>query len=205
MGSRDVVRLFFSTMLIGSVSTAILSVAIRHVDYAEPLSKGDFEEVLMLLLWFVGIGLLFSLVSQMGFFAYLTIHRIGLGFFRTESLWNAVQVVAIVFALGDFLYFQQLLHQGQEGGRHIFTAIMIVVIAILTAYVKSKQTNQHAFVPTLFFMIVVTMIEWIPGIRADENGKWLYFMLYSLIICNIYQLLMLHRMQRQEQTAEISG
>ena len=35
------------------------------------------------LLWLFGIGLIFSLVSQMGFFAYLTVHRFGLGIFKS--------------------------------------------------------------------------------------------------------------------------
>ncbi len=195
IGSQKLVRLFVSTMFIGGISTAVFSTVVRWSDYNKTLSRGDIGECIILLLWFGGVGILFSLVSQMGFFAYLTIHRIGLGFFRSEFLWNGVQIILILFALGDFLYFQQVLHQQEGTGMHILSAIAITMIAFLVAYIKSKQTNKHAFVPSLFFIIVVTMIEWIPGIRADENAQWLYFMLYPLIICNIYQLFMLHKLQ----------
>ena len=50
------------------------------------------------------MGFLFSVISQMGFFAYLTVHRFGLGIFKSVSLWNAVQVVLILFVLFDFVY-----------------------------------------------------------------------------------------------------
>jgi KinB signaling pathway activation protein len=41
-------------------------------------------------------------------------------------------------------------------------------------------------------MFVVTTIEWVPALRANEES-WLYLMLIPLLICNAYQLLILHK------------
>ncbi|KHF28867.1 hypothetical protein LR68_02251 [Anoxybacillus sp. BCO1] len=59
-----------------------------------------------------------------------------------------------------------------------------------------RETNKEAFIPALFFMVVVTVIEWFPVLRINEEN-WLYLMLFPLLICNAYQLLMLHRLLRK--------
>ena len=58
--------------------------------------------------------MIFSVVSQIGFFAYLFIHQFGLGVFRTISLWNAVQLVLVAVVLFDLVYFRFQAFAGSE-------------------------------------------------------------------------------------------
>jgi len=45
----------------------------------------------------------------------------------------------------------------------------------------------------LFFMVVVTVLEWVPVLKTNDEG-WLYFMLFPLLVCNAYQLLVLSKL-----------
>ncbi|MED4869618.1 KinB-signaling pathway activation protein, partial [Geobacillus stearothermophilus] len=131
--------------------------------------------------------------SQAGFFAYLTVHRFGLGMFR--SLWNAVQLVLIIFVLFDLVYFRYMVFadKGDSIIPYVLTALFILAVGLAVAYIKSAQTNKGAFVPALFFMVVVTVIEWFPVLRINDRD-WLYLMLIPLLVCNAYQLLILHKL-----------
>jgi KinB signaling pathway activation protein len=62
---------------------------------------------------------------------------------------------------------------------------------------------MSAFIPALFFMIVVTTIEWVPVLRVNEES-WLFLMLFPLIVCNAFQLLMLPKLN-QRSIEERSG
>lgn len=197
MKSRDVVRLFFSTLVVGGISTVCVSFIERWGEYSELLLRGEIRQIFSLLLWFICVGFMFSLVSQMGFFAYLTVHRMGISIFRTIRMWNVVQIILILVAVGDFLFFQSILDVLQTRLEQLSVIVGLVFIAIVVAYIKVGQTNRSAFIPSMFFMIVVTLVEWIPAISADDNGSWLYHMLIPLLICNGYQLLMLYSLQQK--------
>ena len=42
-------------------------------------------------------------------------------------------------------------------------------------------------------MIVGTLVEWVPVLRVNETS-WLYLMMFALLACNAYQLLILHKL-----------
>jgi KinB signaling pathway activation protein len=195
VNSRKWVRLFLTTLLVGGVTTGFVGFAIKWDEYKPFFLSFDFVEILSVLVWLIGVGFIFSIISQMGFFAYLTVHRFGLGIFRGVSLWNAVQIVLIIFVLFDLFYFRYQLfaEKGEPVLPYLGFPVFILAVGIVTAYFKMKQTNKEAFVPALFFMVVVTTIEWVPALRINEDG-WLYLMLYPLLACNAYQLLILHRL-----------
>ncbi|WP_456277041.1 KinB-signaling pathway activation protein [Bacillus sp. AK128] len=193
MKSRDWVRLFISTLLVGGISTVILGFMIRWSEYQSLFIDVQIGEILSVTFWLLGVGFIFSVISQMGFFAYLTVHRFGLGIFK--SLWKPVQIIIIAFVLFDLVYFryQWFAEEHDRLVGFFIYPIVIFVISLFTAYVKAKQTNNQAFIPALFFMIVVTTLEWVPALRANEES-WLSLMLLPLLICNSYQLLILHRL-----------
>lgn len=195
VNSRHVVRLFFSTLLLGGLSGGVVGFVARWDSFKPLFSSMAFGEILMTFFWLIGVGLIFSVISQMGFFAYLTLHRFGLGFFR--SLWNPVQVVLIFFVLFDLVYFRFITFGKNESVlSYLLVAIILFLAGLIVAYVKSKATNKQAFIPTLFFMTVVTIIEWIPVLRVNDEA-WLYFMLIPLLLCNAYQVLILHKINQK--------
>ncbi|MDX8291914.1 KinB-signaling pathway activation protein [Metabacillus indicus] len=201
MNSRNWVRLFLSTLLVGGITTSITGFALRWGDYKEFFLSFDIVEILSILLWLVGVGFIFSIISQMGFFAYLTIHRFGLGIFRTAALWNAIQIVLILFVIFDLVYFRYQLFaaEGDSVVPYLMVAFFLLLFSAAVAYIKMKQTNKMAFIPALFFMTVVTTVEWVPALRVNE-GDWLYLMLIPLLICNAYQLLLLSKLSQPKKS-----
>ncbi|TCJ76924.1 UNVERIFIED_ORG: KinB signaling pathway activation protein [Bacillus cereus] len=195
MNSRKWVRLFFTTLFLGGISTVILGFVLEWDKYAKFFQNLDVKEILAVSFWLMGVGFIFSVISQMGFFAYLTIHRFGLGMFRSSSLWNSVQLFFIAFVLFDFVYLRSVLIANGEVslGNNILVAGVLFMFGAIVAYIKSKETNKKAFVPALFFMVVVTILEWVPALRINDTD-WLYLMVIPLLLCNAYQLLILHRL-----------
>nr|WP_279326083.1 KinB-signaling pathway activation protein [Bacillus sp. FJAT-47783] len=196
--SRNWVRLFISTLFVGGITTSIVGFLLRWNDYKALFSSFDIVEILSILFWLIGVGFIFSIISQMGFFAYLTIHRFGLGIFRTASLWNAVQLVLIAFVLFDLVYFrfQLFAEEGESYTSYILVALLILLFSLVIAYLKQRQTNSTAFIPALFFMVVVSVVEWMPALRANDKD-WLYLMIIPLLVCNAYQLLILPKITGQ--------
>ena len=199
MNSRKWVRLFFTTLFLGGISTVFIGFVLEWDKYAKFFQNFDGKEILAISFWLIGVGFIFSVISQMGFFAYLTIHRFGLGMFRSSSLWNTVQLFFIAFVLFDFVYLRSVLIANGEVslGNNILVAGMLFVFGAIVAYIKSKETNKKAFVPALFFMVVVTILEWVPALRINDTD-WLYLMVIPLLLCNSYQLLVLHRLIGQK-------
>ena len=54
------------------------------------------------------------------------------------------------------------------------------------------MTNRNAFIPTLFFMCAVSVLEAVPALKLDNAASSL-FMLAPLLVCNAWQILILHK------------
>lgn len=189
MKSRDLVYLFFSTIIIGGISAIVSGLLFKWADIDSAKSF-----LVMILISFL-YGAMWSLLSQMGFFAYLTVHRFGLGIFKGASLWNKVQIVIIAFILFDLFFFYSRNHYD-----NVFIQLLIPIGLLLFGWLvatrKKQQTNQEAFIPTMFFIIVVTTIEWIPALRQDDQTSlWLSFI--PLIVSNTWQVLTLHKLHHK--------
>ncbi|MEH7274454.1 KinB-signaling pathway activation protein [Neobacillus vireti] len=200
MTSRIWVRLFMTTLLIGAITTAIAGFIINWNEYVHYFIDFKIINIVSALFWFSLWGVLYSVISQMGYFAYLTVHRFGLGIFKSVSLWNGIQVVLILFVLFDLVYLRYVTfaNSGDSLLPYIGLAVLLLIPGLVTAWFKAKQTNREAFVPALFFMVVVTVIEWFPVLRVNEQS-WVYLMLISLLACNAYQLLILHKLNLKSQ------
>jgi KinB signaling pathway activation protein len=100
--------------------------------------------------------------------------------------------------LFDLVYLRYEVFAGENESLlpYIGLALLILIAGSVVAYFKSRQTNKTAFIPALFFMIVVTVIEWVPVLRVNEES-WVYLMVFPLLVCNAYQLLMLPRLNEK--------
>ncbi len=77
-----------------------------------------------------------------------------------------------------------------------YVGLLIVLIfgAIATAVQKVKLTGKkHVFISALFFMIVITTLEWTIALMGrDENiNEYVALLLFPLLAVNAYQLLVL--------------
>ncbi|WP_079525213.1 KinB-signaling pathway activation protein [Halobacillus hunanensis] len=199
MTSRKWVRMFLTTLLVGAVLTLLTSFVVKSDSYLRALQPLQLSELLGVLLFFLGFGLIFSVISQMGFFAYLTVNQFGLGVFR--SFWPSIQVFLVAFTLFDLIYFRYRAAEESSVWPFFWTAIVILLLSLLVAWVKAKETNKKAFIPALFFMVVVTTVEWVPALRA-EGSAYVWLMIIPLFVCNAYQLLLLHRLTANHTSTE---
>lgn len=199
VNSRKWVRLFLTTLLLGGVITLITSFIFKRNAYIEVLQPFQLFEVIGLLLFFSGLGFIFSIISQMGFFAYLTVNQFGKSFFK--SLWIPIQIFLVAFTLFDLVYFRYQASEDSSIVPFLLTAVGMLVLSVMIAVIKAKETKAYAFIPALFFMVVVTTVEWVPALRAQDSD-YVWLMIIPLFACNAYQLLLLHRLNNDEKNNE---
>lgn len=151
-------------------------------------------------IFFLVLGLTFAAISMTGFFAYLFVNRMGLNLFK--GYWPTVQVGLVIFVLFDLIYFP---YRASGGDIVIYWFILMaasmLAIGWVVAKIKAKQTKETAFIPTLFFMIVFTSAEWVPGLMVDGTD-YAWLMIIPLLACNAYQILTLHRLPFVEKKTE---
>ncbi|MDA1478247.1 KinB-signaling pathway activation protein [Bacillus changyiensis] len=200
MKSRDLVRFFFSVLGIGAITTSIVGFAVEWGRYKELFLSFEVLEILSVLIWFIGVGMIFSVIAQMGFVIFLTIHRFALEIFRSHSLWNSIQLFLILFVTFDLVYLRFLFFETEDGSLipYLWFPLFILVVGVVVAFLKQKQSSKKTFISALFLMVVYTIMEWFPALRVNEED-WLYFMLFPLLSCNAFQLLMLPRFQSHVQ------
>jgi len=140
-------------------------------------------------------GALISTVSQMGFFAYLTVRYIAVGIIRVKWVWEGLQIFIIFDAFFATVYLSYKSFAGEGGSwvPYIWLPLILLIISFAVAYWKKTKTNKNAFIPTLFFMFVVTLIEMLPVLRYDSVAANIY-MMGTLVACNTWQIMLLHKL-----------
>ncbi|GGB13241.1 hypothetical protein ERX37_05515 [Macrococcus hajekii] len=190
MTIRNLLKFYGTTLLIGLLTTVLVSLLFAYDKLTVFLIKGDIGEFFAALIWFMGYGLLIASISQLAYFSYLFIHQLGHGIFRTA--WKPIQVVITLFAFFDLVYFR-FLRFGQQNGdvvKFIWIPVLVLICAIIVSYYKKKLTNSGVVIPAMFFMIVMTTVELIPFLKVEDT-TWLYCTIFPLLLCNAFQLLMM--------------
>lgn len=192
LNTRILVNFFWKAFWLGGLAGLIASFFIRPEEYLTYMSPFDAMELFGVFVFFLGLGLTFAAVSMTGFFAYLFVNRMGLNVFK--GYWPTVQVGLIIFILFDLVYFP---YRATDGEVAIYWFILIaaamLLIGWIVAKIKAKGTNSTAFIPALFFMVVFTTVEWVPGLMVDGTD-YAWLMIVPLLVCNTYQMLTLHRL-----------
>lgn len=196
MTIRNWVKFFINAILIGGAITGILGLFIRWDDvFAEAFANGQWGEFFAGFAWMVVVGVTMSIISQMGFFAYLTIHQFGVNMFRTLRLWNWVQLLIIAIVIFDLIVFRFTPNADTTKQQVLYGVLLAVLLgtSLITAYFKAKWTTKSTFVSALFFMIVITTLEWLPAlmVKADNIDSWVALLLFPFLSVNAYQLLAL--------------
>ncbi|MCH7323623.1 KinB-signaling pathway activation protein [Solibacillus sp. MA9] len=204
MTIRNWVKFAFWALLIGGLVNAVASLIIRWDFYQPYLTNGEITEFLAAVIWNIILGFTMSVMAQAGFFAYLTLHQVGVNIFRSLTLWNWVQVVLILVVLVDIIVFRFAPGAETAVDWIIYGTLLVVLVgaAILTAIKKVKMTQKpHVFISTMFFMIVVTSLEWIIALvgRQDNIDVYVALLLFPLVAVNAFQILMLPKYNSQSE------
>ena len=204
MTIRNWVKFAFWAMLIGGGVNAIASIFIRWNFYKPFLTNGEIGEFLAAFVWMVFLGMTMSVIAQAGFFAYLTLHQVGVNLFKSLTLWNWVQVLIIIIVIVDIIVFRFVPGAELTQDWLIYGGLLVVLVgsAVATAMKKVKMTNKpHILIPTMFFMIVVTSLEWIIALmgRTENIDTYVSLLLFPLLAVNAYQILMLPKYNMQSE------
>ncbi|WP_128103664.1 KinB-signaling pathway activation protein [Paenibacillus sp. DCT19] len=200
MNLRKWFFLFWTALLIGAAGSLVTGLTMMLLNGEKTNGIADFMLYLLILF---GSGIMISVYSQMGFFAYLILNYMGKGVFPKRG-WQIVQIILTVLALLDVMFLRLFVGEGREPISDIVLGLIILAAAIVTAYVKVKQTNISALVPTLFFMIAVTAVETIGVLRIDSNAATI-FIVVPLLMCNAYQMLILHKLVDSPSEQAVTG
>lgn len=175
--------LFWSTIAIGAAVSMVggLIMLLTDQEFGFLGIKATGFNLLMMFLAGATIGAF----SHMGFFSYLTLNYIALSVFRKKYLWNALQGYTTLFAVFLLGY---LLYEGRTNNLFYWMLPLgLLLFSLVAAWLKVKQTNKSAFIPTMFLMFVITAIEGYPALQGDNNVATVLFMLLPLFACNYYQ------------------
>ncbi|WP_280788977.1 KinB-signaling pathway activation protein [Paenibacillus sp. PastF-3] len=182
-------HLFWTTLLIGAGGAVIAGLALQFVNgKIDFKSVGDFFLYPLILL---GYGMLVSVYSQLGFFAYLILNYMGNGVFP-QKVWKYIQLVFSVLALLELIFLRTVVGGERNVMSDLILGIVILLAAIIVSYFKVKSTNVSALIPTLFFMTAISIVEVIGVLRIGVDSATV-FIVVPLIACNAFQILMLHR------------
>ena len=186
MTLRKWLYLFFTTLLVGGAGGLLAALLLLGYNQQQLPMMEAFDWWINLRDFFLA-GLLFSIVSQAGFFAYMMLNFILRGAMRPTT-WNFVQLAAIGFAI---VYLEMvMLSESNTFVHYIVLPLVIFAFSWLVAYFKVKMTNGQALIPTIFFMVVATTMEAAPALREHSIDAIVTGML-PLLLCNAWQILQL--------------
>lgn len=196
MTIRNWFKFFLNALLIGGLITGIFGLFIRWDDaFSKYFEAGQWGEFFAAFAFMVVMGFTISVIAQMGYFAYLTIHQMGVNIFRTLTLWNWVQLLIIAFVIFDLIMFRFRPNAETTGQIWLYVLLLAVLIitSVVVAIVKANLTKKHTLISALFFMIVVSTLEWLPVlmVRADNVDSWVTLLLFPILAVNAFQLLAL--------------
>lgn len=182
--------MFLHTLWIGWVVGFLTSLAVDFTVYKTYLSPFDGKELIGLFLFYSGKGLVYTVIAQTGFFAYLFVNLYGQNFFK--SFWPTVQVLIIAFVLFDIVYFTS-----KDISLLFRIGLMLVILigGIVIAIIKVRQTNRTAFIPALFVMVVILTLELSLVLRTGEVTE-IILMLVPIFVATAFQLVMLHHVTK---------
>ena len=187
-------RMFLSTLFIG-IAVSMLFGFVQQI--ADPeLELLDAGWVILYLL----SGALYSVLSQLGFFAYMTLNYYANDIFRRKTVWFYVQWACIILGFGYLIGLRAVFFEENNQGWLAYSVFPVVLMAgsVLAAWYKTKLTNPTAFTPTLFFLFVVTALEAVPALRQN-NALSTLSMVIPLFACNAWQILNLHHYLKKKE------
>jgi len=192
---RNWVKFFWNALWIGGGITGILGLFIRWDAFQPYIAAGEYGEFIAAFVWMIFLGFTMSVVAQAGFFSYLTVHQFGVNIFRSLTLWNWVQILISAFVVFDLIFFRFKPAADTPGQfiMYLFLLIILIAVAFVTAHFKAKWTKKSAYISTLFFMIAITTLEWLPALMVQKGNidSWVTLLLFPLLAVNAFQILML--------------
>ena len=197
MTLRKWFHIFWTTLFIGIAISVIMGLILQITD--QDYTFLGVGAVGYNLYYMTLGGAMISVLSQMGFFAYLIVRFIAAGILRSKKTWDFLQLALVIIVLFDLVYLRYSSFAGATLLSYSILPAVMLILSLAVAYFKVKATNNNAFIPTLFFMTVVTILEAVPALKLNNTASSL-FMLAPLFACNAWQILILHKVLEQKKS-----
>lgn len=191
---KKMLYLFWTTTVFGIGSGVATWAILKWIDPKFIFIDTEFSkyELSSLILGILTI----TFISIIGFIAFLFGRFYILGILRNrQKVWTGIQIFFIVLTLFDlfFIRFKKFAGDNDNIFSYLWLPILILAVGIVITIWKVKLTNKHAIVPTLFFMIVITVLETMPSLSVNRM-EYILYMLVPLVVCNAWQILTLHKL-----------
>ncbi|TLS48382.1 KinB signaling pathway activation protein [Paenibacillus antri] len=196
------ISLFLSTLGIGIGAALVVGAFVFMINPEVTPSTMGVEGILFNVIQTVTVGALLGAFSHMGFFAYLTVNLFAQGIFKNKLLWTYVQVFFIVVVSGYAAMLR--VPEGENMLPYFVLPGLVVIGGYFVARRKAAETNRKSFVPTMFFMTAVTLLEAVPALQ-QFNAYGTVMMVLPLFLCNAWQILRLHKILTPVATGEPAG
>lgn len=168
-----------STLLLSAVASLVLTFALQPW-----LGSPKWLHYLL-------TGLTLGAVAELGLFSYQIFSWLCRGFIRSQTVYQGLLAIIFLIVGANLLY----LFDQKYSPIYLTVPVVMFFVSLAIATWKSVLTSWHAWIPTLFFMFVVTTLEAIPSIDARGVSVPLaviFFTVTILLLCNAWQILRLH-------------
>lgn len=196
-------KLFTKTIGLGGLVCVIIGLFMMFTSvefgfFNVELTEGSrFGAIVVNVLLMLFAGCTIGAFCHMGFFAYLTLNYIALSIFRKKYLWYTIQAYSTAFVLVLVGY---LLYEVKTNNWFFWTFPLVLAVAsLLFTYLKVKSTKKEAFIPTMFLLVVMTIILSTPVLKLEYNLSAVIFMVAPVFLCNAYQNHMLGVITNKEK------
>lgn len=146
--------------------------------------------------WFVGLisGAFLATTSLMGFWAYLTLNFIA-AMTVPRRVWRWAQALILVLVLYDMLWWRYHIdavrhlasHTGL--GTYLVEGLWPLTVAVIAAVFKRRMSGRGSFLPSVFYLYVFTIVDWLLVIRAESQAAIVNQTGLVMMACNVYLLL----------------
>jgi KinB signaling pathway activation protein len=143
--------------------------------------------------WYTGMieGGFLATTSLMGFWAYLTLNFIA-RITLPRRVWRWMQMLILALVLYDMFYVryhvEHLRHTDVSYTPYLIQAAWPLGVAFIGAFAKRKLSGKGSFLPSLFFLYVFTVVDWLLVIWY-KNGAIVNQTGIIMMACNVYLLL----------------
>jgi KinB signaling pathway activation protein len=178
MGIKKFFFFLLSTVLIGAIVGGLFSIF------------GVFVKIS----WQNGVveGGMLATNCLMGFWAYLLLNFTA-SITLPMRVWKWARILILLLVLYDMLFWRyNYAIQSGNSGHVSFAAFFIqglwpFVAAVLGGFLKQRFSGRGTFFPTMFFLYVFTVLDWLLVLRLHANGIVNQTGII-MMICNFYIL-----------------
>jgi len=191
---KRIFYLCWTTTLIGVLTGIATWAVLRYLDPGFIFIDDELSgyELSSLLLGIFSI----AFTSIIGFIAFVFGRYYILGILKNRmNVWIGIQIFFILLTLFDlfFIRFKKFAGEGDHAFGYLGLPLLILAVGVIITIWKVKLTNKNAIVPTMFFMIVITVLELLPSLSVNRM-EYILYMLIPLVVCNSWQILSLHKL-----------